>query len=100
MRSWLRKVYKTRWAAGAVMLALIAVSIAAIGCGGGSTANITEGGSTTVQPVAEKLANAYRLEHPDINVIIQGGGSSTGISGTNAGTFDIGAELFQIWVMM
>lgn len=91
MRSWLRKVYKTRWAAGSVMLALIAVSIAAIGCGGGSTTTITEGGSTTVQPVAEKLANAYIAEHPDVNIIIQGGGSSTGISGTNDGTFDIGA---------
>jgi phosphate transport system substrate-binding protein len=70
---------------------LIAVTPLLIGCGGGATTTITEGGSTTVQPVAEKLANAFMEDNTDINIIIQGGGSSTGVSKTADGTFDIGA---------
>ncbi|MFA5054932.1 MAG: phosphate ABC transporter substrate-binding protein [Dehalococcoidia bacterium] len=91
MRNWLGKIKRVRWAAGSVMLALIAVSIAATGCGGGSSTTITEGGSTTVQPVAEMLAAAFMADNPDVKIIIQGGGSSTGVSKTADGTFDIGA---------
>jgi phosphate transport system substrate-binding protein len=52
---------------------------------------ITEAGSTTVQPVAEKLANAFMEKYPDITVVIQGGGSSTGVKAAAEGTVDIGA---------
>jgi phosphate transport system substrate-binding protein len=93
MSNWLRKSKgATRWAASLIMLTLIAVSITITGCGGGgTTTTITEGGSTTVQPVAEKLASAFMEDNADINIIIQGGGSSTGVSKTADGTFDIGA---------
>jgi phosphate transport system substrate-binding protein len=70
---------------------LIAVIPLLVGCGGGATTTITEGGSTTVQPMAEKLASAFMEDNTDVNVIIQGGGSSTGVSKTADGTFDIGA---------
>lgn len=74
----------------AVMLILAAPLL--IGCGGGgTTTTITEGGSTTVQPVAEKLSAAFMDDNPDVNIIIQGGGSGTGVSKTADGTFDIGA---------
>lgn len=90
MHSWLKKIGRTRWAAGFVMLTLIAVSIAAIGCGGGATTTITSAGSTTVQPIAERLANAFTIDNPDVKVIIQGGGSSTGVKSCDDGTVDIG----------
>jgi phosphate transport system substrate-binding protein len=53
--------------------------------------NITESGSTTVQPLAEKLAAAFMAAHPKVKVTIQGGGSGVGIKAANDGTVDIGA---------
>lgn len=76
--------------AGLAAVIILASAIIVSGCGGATT-TVTEAGSTTVQPVAEKLANAYMAEHPDIKIIIQGGGSSTGIKSCNDGTVDIGA---------
>jgi len=61
-----------------------------VGCGGGRSTTVTVGGSTTVQPVAEKLAKAFIDENPDVTIIVQGGGSSTGVSKCADGTFDIG----------
>jgi phosphate transport system substrate-binding protein len=55
------------------------------------TGTISESGSTTVQPLAEKLANAFKAINPKINIIIQGGGSSVGVKAANDGTVDIGA---------
>ncbi|MBN1368459.1 MAG: substrate-binding domain-containing protein, partial [Dehalococcoidales bacterium] len=52
---------------------------------------ITEAGSTTVQPVAEKLAGIFMNIHPKVNVVIQGGGSSVGVKSAAEGTVDIGA---------
>jgi phosphate transport system substrate-binding protein len=52
---------------------------------------ITEAGSTTVQPVAEKLAAQFMQMHPNVKVVIQGGGSSTGVKSAAEGTVDIGA---------
>ena len=52
---------------------------------------ITEAGSTTVQPVAEKLAHAFMSMYPKVNIVIQGGGSSTGVKSAAEGTVDIGA---------
>ena len=61
------------------------------GCSGGVSSTITEAGSTTVQPLAEKLAEAFKAENPDVNIVIQGGGSSVGIKSCNDSTVDIGA---------
>jgi phosphate transport system substrate-binding protein len=52
---------------------------------------ISESGSTTVQPLAEKLANAFMLANPKVKVVIQGGGTAVGIKAANDGTVDIGA---------
>jgi phosphate transport system substrate-binding protein len=52
---------------------------------------ITESGSTTVQPLAEKLANAFTTANPKVKIVIQGGGSAVGIKAANDGTVDIGA---------
>jgi phosphate transport system substrate-binding protein len=69
----------------------IAVFALAAGCGGGDkTLNI--GGSTTVQPLAEKLAAAYMKNHPETEVIVTGGGSSTGVRSAANGIVDIGTS--------
>src|SRR4030042_288529 len=71
---------------------LLLSSFMMIGCGsGGLSDTVTEAGSTTVQPVAEKLAEAFKAENPDVTIVIQGGGSSVGIKSCNDGTVDIGA---------
>jgi phosphate transport system substrate-binding protein len=49
-------------------------------------------GSTSVQPVAEKLAEAYMKEHPDVKINVQGGGSGLGIRTTKQGIVDIGTS--------
>jgi phosphate transport system substrate-binding protein len=41
--------------------------------------------------LAEKLAEAFKAKNSDVNIIIQGGGSSVGIKSANDGTVDIGA---------
>jgi phosphate transport system substrate-binding protein len=53
--------------------------------------SITESGSTTVQPLAEKLAGAFTTAHPKVKITIQGGGSGVGVKAANDGTVDIGA---------
>ena len=47
-------------------------------------------GSTTVQPVAETVAEAFMTLNPDVVVEVQGGGSSTGVTSAGDGTVDIG----------
>jgi phosphate transport system substrate-binding protein len=52
---------------------------------------ITEAGSTSVQPSAERLADVFMQMHPEVTITIQGGGSSVGVKSANDGTVDIGA---------
>jgi phosphate transport system substrate-binding protein len=47
-------------------------------------------GSTTVQPLAEVLAEAFMAENPDVMIEVQGGGSSVGVTSAGEGTVDIG----------
>jgi len=59
------------------------------------TANVTRAGnivikgSTTVLPVAQKVAEAYMKEHPDVKITISGGGSGNGIKALIDGSTDI-----------
>jgi len=71
--------------------ALLVATFLLVGCGSNITATIRERGSTTVQPLAEKLASAFEADNPSIDVDIQDGGSAFGITSVNAGTADIGA---------
>jgi phosphate transport system substrate-binding protein len=57
----------------------------------GLSGAVTEAGSTTVQPLAEKLASAFIALYPEVKVTVQGGGSSVGIKAATDGTVDIGA---------
>jgi len=47
-------------------------------------------GSTSVQPVAEKLAIAFMENRSDVRINVQGGGSGMGIRSTQQGIADIG----------
>jgi len=51
---------------------------------------VSVAGSTTVQPLAEKLAEAFRAKYPKVQIDIQGGGSSVGVKSAGEGTADIG----------
>ncbi len=51
---------------------------------------IVVGGSTSVTPVMEKLAEAYEALNPKVNIEIQSTGSSAGMSGAIDGILDIG----------
>ena len=49
-------------------------------------------GSTSVQPIAEKLAEHYMALHPEVKIEVQGGGSSAGIQAAKTGAAEIGAS--------
>jgi phosphate transport system substrate-binding protein len=49
-------------------------------------------GSTSVQPVAEKLAQAYMQKHPNVKINVQGGGSGLGIRSVSQEIIDIGTS--------
>lgn len=46
-------------------------------------------GSTTVLPIAQKVAEAYMKEHPGVKITISGGGSGNGIKALIDGSTDI-----------
>jgi len=75
----------------ALVAVLAALSLFLGGCGRAVSGTITEAGSTTVQPLAERLADRYTQKHPDIQVIPGGGGTSVGITSVKNGLVDIGA---------
>lgn len=66
------------------------------GCGagasGGGAGRITIAGSTSVQPILEKLAERYMAERPGVKIEVQGGGSSAGIQAARSGAADAGAS--------
>jgi phosphate transport system substrate-binding protein len=57
---------------------------------------ISLAGSTTVQPVAEKLGEAFKAANPDVQIDVQGGGSSVGVKSAGEGTVDIGMASREI----
>ena len=51
--------------------------------------NLVIKGSTTVLPIAQKVAEVYMKENPDVKISISGGGSGNGIKALIDGTTDI-----------
>jgi phosphate transport system substrate-binding protein len=51
--------------------------------------NLRTDGSTTVLPIAQKAAESYMKEHPDVTISVSGGGSGNGIKAIIDGTTDI-----------
>ncbi len=58
--------------------------------GGISSGKLSIGGSTSVYPLMEKLAEAYKQRNPNVTINIEGIGSSAGVKGAIDGTFEIG----------
>ncbi|RBQ23355.1 hypothetical protein ALNOE001_09140 [Candidatus Methanobinarius endosymbioticus] len=57
---------------------------------GASYERIDVVGSTSVQPLVEKLAENFTSSHEDIRIYVQGGGSGMGIRSTKQGLANIG----------
>jgi phosphate transport system substrate-binding protein len=74
-----------------ILTSVLVFPLALVGCGKELSGTITEAGSTTVQPLAELLADEYMQKHPEVQVTIGGGGTAQGITSVNTGLVDIGA---------
>ncbi len=70
----------------AVTVLICAIFISA---GFAMAGNIVIKGSTTVLPIAQKVAEAYMKQNPDVKITISGGGSGNGIKAIIDGSTDI-----------
>jgi phosphate transport system substrate-binding protein len=62
----------------------------------GLAGQIKVAGSTTVQPLAEKLAEAFSAKNPKVQIDVQGGGTAVGIKSGGEGTVDVGMASREI----
>jgi len=77
------KMKSKNWIAGLLIPAVILTAGIAL------AGNISINGSTTVLPIAQKVAEAYMKEHPETKISISGGGSGNGIKALIDKTTDI-----------
>ncbi|MDM7998578.1 MAG: phosphate ABC transporter substrate-binding protein [Dehalococcoidia bacterium] len=77
-----------------VVLAVLGTMLA--GCGQAPAGTVSIAGSTTVQPLAETLADAFMDKYPDVRIDVGGGGSSVGVTSVKNGTVDIGTSSREI----
>ncbi|MBC7350234.1 MAG: phosphate ABC transporter substrate-binding protein [Candidatus Aminicenantes bacterium] len=93
----------------ALIFILLSVGLFFSSCRQGRSGhNLVVAGSTSVQPFADKWAEVFMEERPDMIVDVQGGGSSAGIQAVKTGAAHIGMssrelkedemDLFQIEV--
>jgi phosphate transport system substrate-binding protein len=73
----------------AVFLGLIALAEVG-GCVKNQKQALTLAGSTSVQPFAEKWAEAFRKKRPELDIRVQGGGSTAGVQSAISGAAHIG----------
>jgi len=79
-----------------ILATVLTMSFALVGCGNQPASTVTVAGSTTVQPLAELLADEFMSEYPGVRVDVGGGGSSVGVTSVKNGTVDIGAASREI----
>lgn len=84
-----------------VMVALLCLAslIILAGCGGAKDAgqqsnqlsgNVTAVGSTAMQPLVEQAATQFMAQNPNVKIVVQGGGSGTGLTQVSQGAANIG----------
>lgn len=66
----------------------LVLSILLLNCTQKETINV--GGSTTVLPVISNAAESFRVQNPDIRIIVNAGGSGVGINQVGENKLDIG----------
>jgi len=71
-------------------LAALLVSLGGSACSARARHTITLSGSTSLQPLAEKWAEAYQALHPGLAFAVQGGGSTAGVQAALSGAAQIG----------
>ncbi|MCT3603252.1 phosphate ABC transporter substrate-binding protein [Lactobacillus acidophilus] len=76
---------------GKIIVLLLLMLVCTAGCAN-SGSRITIVGSSAMQLLAEQAGNDYRLKHADSNIVVQGGGSGTGLSQVQAGAVQIGTS--------
>ncbi|NLP44742.1 MAG: phosphate ABC transporter substrate-binding protein [Peptococcaceae bacterium] len=97
----MKKNYRTRATLVVLALCLVAVSfLTACGNAASDGQNAAEGtglegkisviGSTSVQPLAQMLADEFNIKEPKVRIDIQGVGSTAGIKAINDSSCDIG----------
>jgi len=75
---------------GIIILACAGITVAYSVITHSEGSEISIVGSSTVQPVAQALAQAYMAQHPDIKVTVEGGDSNVGIQSVKSGSASIG----------
>jgi phosphate transport system substrate-binding protein len=73
----------------AIFSRVLALMVFAMAAGPAMAGNIVVKGSTTVLPIAQKVAEAFMKENPSISISISGGGSGNGIKAIIDGTTDV-----------
>lgn len=78
------------------IIGIIVVLVVIIGAflvfGGSGQQKMSVVGSTSVQPVAEQLSQAYMKNNTNVKISVQGGGSAVGIKSVQDGTAQIGTS--------
>ncbi len=82
----------TKYIIGIIVAIIVIVGAYLVLAGGGGQEKITIVGSTSVQPVAEKLATEYMKKNNSVKITVQGGGSAVGIKSVEDGTANIGTS--------
>lgn len=75
---------------GTIIIAVIIVTASYLLINSSGSQEIKIVGSTTVQPVAQSLAQAYMEKHPEVKITVQGGDSLVGIRTVQSGLTNIG----------
>lgn len=76
---------------GKLLAILLFVPLFLVGCSR-NRQKITIVGSSALQPLIEQAGNDYHLAHLDSNIVVQGGGSGTGLSQVQAGAVQVGTS--------
>ena len=76
---------------GKLLILMLCLPFILMGCSQ-SRKKITIVGSSALQPLIEQAGNDYHLAHLSSNIVVQGGGSGTGLSQVQAGAVEVGTS--------